>query len=176
MKIRPHLTPQSIQYLQNKLTVEVDNKIVASASEWDQLLTQSIHTSRTDIVIRESKKWEAYRGGFKISEADFFATARLYEQSNAAKRYQTTTNLLGWGGTILALGGLVMTVAGIEWVQQEWGEEMKLNTLAYVGLANFSIGFVMYVAALARPNKKFPVSFAVEAADDYNKRLKKSLE
>jgi len=168
---------QSIQYLQNKLTVEVENKIIASYSEWNELLTESIQIGKAGLVIKESKKWDGYKGGFKISEWDFFETAGLSEQAQSSKNYHGTTKFLIFGGLGTTIAGLAMCAIGSKGFTKtyEYWDTME-SILCYGGFSSFCVGATLTIIGGTRSGKVFPVSFAIEVADDYNKRLRKSLE
>ena len=168
---------KSIQFLQNKLTVEVENKIIASCVDWDNYLTQSARIGGAKLRIKESKKWDGYKGGFNISEWEFFKTAGLHKQANASKSYHSTTSFLNWGGFGVTIVGLALCAIGSKWftkTAEEW--DTTESILCYSGFGGFCVGITMGIVAYSRPKKIFPVSFAIEVADDYNKRLKKYLE
>lgn len=164
---------KSVQFLQNKLTVEVEKKIIASCVDWDNYLTQSARIGGAKLRIKELKKWDGYKGGFKISEWEFFKTAGFPKYGQVAKSYHSKKKTLLIGGLTLGISGGVMTgFFGAQY--QEEPDKAKVPLLIGIGL--LIIGTPMAIIAESQPDRKFPVSFAIEVADDYNKRLKKYLE
>ncbi|MBA7520459.1 hypothetical protein ES705_12555 [subsurface metagenome] len=160
-------------YLQKRLTIEVENSIIASYADWDAFLTESIRFGKADLVIRKSKKWESYRGGIKIAESQFYEIAGFAEQARIAKKYKSKRNLLSYGGLALALVGAVFFYP--ELINSQVGYECNISKMI-IGAGAMVVGFGVSYSGFHSPAKMSPATFAVEVTDDYNKRLKRSLQ
>lgn len=165
----------SDQYLRRKLTIEVRNQTIASYQEWDRFMDNKRY-SIGSMVIAESKKWKCYQGGFVIPEWRFFEIAGFTEEARISEQHHKTTEILNKGGLAVTVVGFIMAGMGSNWFQSEYDDPETNKTVVLVGVGCVGVGITMGLSALGRPSKIFPVSFAVEVANNYNERLKKSLE
>jgi hypothetical protein len=168
---------QSIKYLSQMLTVEVENTVIGSAAEWDKYVNESTHIGKTYVQIQQLKKWKCYQGGFKVSESDFFSIAGLHPQAQAAKSLantKTTLDIVGIGSFVVGFGVCALASDGFSKTVEEM--ESGKEALVYGGFGMVCVGITLGVVRMGLPNKKFPLTFAIEVAVDYNKRLKESLE
>lgn len=179
-----HTHDTSMLYLQNRLAVEVEKTIIASAADWDILLTNNWRIGGAVVSVKETKNWNAYCGGFKISEWEFFETAGFTKHAQASKRNNMMRNCLGCGGlSLIPLGVLLMGLgskwftAGPEWFIESYNSQGEGNEFLIIsGMSAIGVGVVLPIIGFSRPKKIFTASFAVEVADAYNRRLLRSLE
>lgn len=163
---------QPSEYLQRKLIVEVEGQTIVSFTDWDNYLTKSTRIGGGILTLNQIRKWKAYQSGFEISEWDFFHIVGYHEQARRAKAYKEGRDLLGYGGFGIALLGCgIAFYELIRW--QSSGYEAELNEgICWCGLGIAGIGLTFEIIGFSRPPKMAPASFAVEVANDYNKRLK----
>jgi len=167
----------STKYLQSKLTVEIESRVIASYNEWEQYLSSSFRTEQGNITMKESRKWKSYQGGFKISESDFFSIAGFHPQATAAKKLasqKSTLDILGIGSLLVGFGICALASDGFSKTAEEL--ESGKEALVYGGFGLVCVSITLGIVRIGLPNKKFPVAFAVEVADEYNRKLRESLE
>ncbi len=163
-----------LYYLQNQLTVEIENTTIASYSDWDYFM-KSMRFGGGNLAIKRERKWDCYQGGLKISESDFYATAGLPDYAFGAHKYKDQRDFCIIGGVSLGIIGL--GIMGYELARWQLSENYPMeeinNTVEIIGLGIASVGITLELMGTTRPPKFTSVKFAVGVADQYNKTLHK---
>ena len=160
----------STQFLRQKLTVEVRNQVFASYADW---------VGGGVMAMAESKNWRCFKGGFEISEWQFFEIAGFDEEVNISKTFHEETQQLKQKALIWTAAGVILLGVGAMQAGNKKLHELSTaeNIMLYGGTGAVCVGLGMHISSLKRLSQKVcPVSFAIEVADDYNSKLKQSLE
>jgi hypothetical protein len=162
---------QQMRYLQEQLTVEIQKTVIASYYDWDTFLNASTRIGGAGLAIGEARTWHCYKGGIKISEAEFYETAGLNEYAIKARSYKSNKDLITYGGILVALAGCGLAAG------EALKEPSEINYgLAYTWLGVACVGLTFEFIGLFQPPKLTSASFAVGVADEHNRQLKKSFQ
>lgn len=133
----------------------------------------------TESVSTTTKTWDAYRGGERISKAEFFSITGYPEYEELCigmeemnkKRKSTGTTLTIVGG-VLYISGTALMLFSIG--KTEMTELYIGSTVAVVGAVPLSIGLRMCLTPDTEPD--ISSSFALSLADAYNKKLQAEIK
>lgn len=151
------------QRLTRMLTVEIGGTVYGSYIDWSRTFGGPGGSGMVELT--QIKTWKGFCGGLPVSESEFYRIAGYELQSVRAAEYRTGSIGMFWGGLILALGGCGAMLSG--------GLEEPENTpLMIVGGIGFTVGFVLELGGAMRLGTQLtPASFALQVADEYNRKL-----